>query len=57
MILETLEAQTEKMSDRINQINPRIEKVSQQIEVTCRSNVESNSLVQIDADHGVGSIS
>ena len=47
MILETLEAQTEKMSDRINQINPRIEKVSQQIEVTCRSNVESNSLVYI----------
>ena len=45
MILETLEAQTEKMSDRINQINPRIEKVSQQIEVTCRLNVESNSLV------------
>ena len=35
MILDTLEAQTEKMSDRINQINPRIEKVSQQIEVTC----------------------
>ena len=47
MILETLEAQTEKMSDRINQINPRIENVSQQIEVTCRLNVESNSLVYI----------
>ena len=47
MILETLEAQTEKMSDRINQINPRIEKVSQHIEVTCRLNVESKSLVYI----------
>ena len=47
MILDTLEAQTEKMSDRINQINPRIEKVSQQIEVTCRLNVESINLVNI----------
>ena len=35
MILDTLEAQTEKMLDRINQINPRIEKVSLQIEVPC----------------------
>ena len=31
--LETLEAQTEQMSERIGMLNPRIESISKQIEV------------------------